>query len=68
MSGTITVNREPMDWHPGLTVEDILKKRRYTFRMLVIKVDGKVVKKDTWAGAEVPEGADVQVLHLMSGG
>ncbi|MBN2414356.1 sulfur carrier protein ThiS [bacterium] len=68
MSGTITVNRETMEWRPGMTVADILEERRYTFKMLVIRVNGTLIKKDRWPDAAVPEGADVQVLHLMSGG
>ena len=68
MNGTVTVNREPMEWYTGMTVRDILRERRYTFKMLVIKVNGTLIKKDQWDTAAVPQGADVQVLHLMSGG
>ena len=68
MSETITVNDSPLDWHEGMTVGDVLEKRRYTFKMLVIKVDGQLVKKDRWVETTIPEGADVKVIHLMSGG
>lgn len=68
MDATITVNSEPMAWKEGLTVADILTERRYTFKMLVIRVNGQVVKKDAWPTRTVPKDADVQVIHLMSGG
>jgi len=68
MEKTITVNTEKMVWRDGMTVDDILKERRYVFKLLVIKINGTVVKKDQWKTCKVPENADVQVLHLMSGG
>jgi thiamine biosynthesis protein ThiS len=46
----------------------ILKRMNYTFRMLVIKVDGKLVKKNEYASTIVQPGADVKVIHLISGG
>ena len=66
--GTITVNGNTVRWNERMTVRDVLTVMNYTFRMLVIKVDGSVVKKDNWDNWSVPEGADVKVIHLMSGG
>jgi sulfur carrier protein len=64
----ITVNSEPMDWHPGMTVAEILKIRNYIFRMLVIQVNGELVKRGTYDRAIVPDGANVEVIHMISGG
>jgi thiamine biosynthesis protein ThiS len=64
----ITVNGEPMDWHEGMTVAEILKNRNYIFRMLVIQVNGELVKRGTYDKAVVPDGADVEVIHMISGG
>jgi thiamine biosynthesis protein ThiS len=64
----ITVNGERMDWRPGLTVADILQIRNYIFRMLVIQVNGELVKRGTYDKAVVPDGADVEVIHMISGG
>ena len=64
----ITVNGEPMPWQPGLTVADILKIRNYIFRMLVVQVNGDLVKRGTYAKAQVPDGANVDVIHMISGG
>ncbi|MGC9362050.1 MAG: sulfur carrier protein ThiS [Candidatus Syntrophosphaera sp.] len=68
MSEQITVNGHLIGWDEGMTVRDVLKKMNYTFRMLVIKIDGKVVKREDWETAKVPPGADVKVIHLISGG
>jgi sulfur carrier protein len=68
LSQQITVNGHQIDWQEDMTVRDVLTRMNYTFRMLVIKIDGKVVKKEDWETAKVPPGADVKVIHLISGG
>lgn len=65
---TITVNGNTVEWEPGLTVTALLAKMNYTFRMLVVKVNGSLVKKDRYAETLVPAGAEVAVIHLISGG
>lgn len=64
----INVNGNTVKWFEGMTVGDVLTVMNYTFRMLVVKVNGTVVKKDNWDSFSVPDGADVKVIHLMSGG
>jgi len=57
-----TIERENM------TITDLLKWKKFTFKMLVIKINGKLVKKNDYDNARVQEGDDVVVLHLISGG
>jgi sulfur carrier protein len=64
----IVVNGDKMDWTPGMTVRDILKARNYVFRMLVVQVNGELVKRGTYDTAVVPDGATVDVIHMISGG
>ena len=68
MGHKVTVNGNQIDWEQGLTIDGILKKMNYTFRMLVVSVNGALVKKDQYEAFEVPEGADVKVIHLIAGG
>ncbi len=51
-----------------LTVRELLQERNYTFKMLVIKINGVLVKKADYDTALVKDGDDVTVLHLISGG
>ncbi len=64
----ITVNGEPLEHHEGMTVADILKAKNYIFRMLAISVNGTVVPRGEYAKTVVPDGAVVQVIHMISGG
>lgn len=68
MTGKILVNDQHLDWEEGMTVADMLKKMRYTFKMLVVKVNGELIKKNQWDDHQIPDKADVKVIHLMSGG
>ena len=64
----ITVNGNKIDWTPGMTVRDVLIVMNYTFRMLVVKVNGQLVKKADYDSSSVPDEAEVHVIHLISGG
>jgi sulfur carrier protein len=52
----------------ALTVSDLLMRKNFTFKMLVIKINGSLVKKTEYETAQIREGDDVHVLHLISGG
>jgi sulfur carrier protein len=64
----IQVNGEPMAWTPGLTIRGVLQAKRYTFPMVIITLDGQQVGRAEYDTTPVPDGAVVQVLHLLSGG
>jgi len=64
----ITVNGSPHPWHEGMTVLAVLEERRYTFPLLVVRLDGRLVSRAEYAETRVPDGSDVDVMHLMSGG
>lgn len=64
----ITVNDIIIDWEENMNINVILQRMNYTFRMLIIKVDGKLIKRNEYEATIVSPGADVKVIHLMSGG
>jgi sulfur carrier protein len=64
----ITVNGDQMSHRPGMTVQDILDTKNYIFRMLAVSVNGQVVPRKAYKTTRVPDGADIQVIHMISGG
>jgi thiamine biosynthesis protein ThiS len=50
------------------TVSDLLVMKNYTFKMLIVKINGRLVKKEDYENSVISEGDDVIVLHLISGG
>ena len=51
-----------------ITVNELLQLKKYSFKMLVIKINGVLVKKNEYATALIQDQDDVMVLHLVSGG
>lgn len=51
-----------------VTVADLIRIKNFTFRLLVTKVNGQLVKKDDRDKVFIKEGDEVMVLHLISGG
>ncbi len=62
------VNEHKLPWKEGLVVHDALTLMNYTFKMLVIKLNGELVKKADYDSTPIPIGADLKVIHLISGG
>ena len=61
-------NRKEIIDKDSLTVQELLEYKNFTFRMLVIKINGKLIKKDEYSKAVIKEGDNVVVMHLVSGG
>ena len=67
-SGRIVVNGDPLDWWEGMTVRDVLKAKNYIFPLVITTVNGTLIPRGAYDVAVVPAGADVKVVHLISGG
>jgi thiamine biosynthesis protein ThiS len=52
----------------NITVADLIRIKNFTFKLLVTKINGQLVKKDERDKAIIKEGDDVMILHLISGG
>lgn len=61
-------NRSESFDQESLSISQLLEIKNYTFKMLVIKVNGELIKKDQYSSFIINDGDDVNVLHLISGG
>ena len=65
----ITLNNRPEVFDlDEMTVEQMIEIRKFSFKMRVVKINGRFIKKDEYSTAVIREGDDVQMLYLMSGG
>ena len=65
----ITLNNRPQFFEEeNLTISEVLKLKKFSFKMLVIKVNGKLIKKNQYDIQEVVHEDNVQIIHLISGG
>lgn len=57
-----------VEYRDGMTVQDVLDALKFSFRMIVVKIDGKVVLRRDFGTTLVPDGTEMQAIHLISGG
>ncbi len=51
-----------------LTIRELLTIKKFSFKLLVIKVNGELVRLRDYDSTLIKEGDDVMVLHLITGG
>jgi sulfur carrier protein len=61
-------NREEIFEKEEMNINDLLEIKNFSFKMLVIKVNGALIKKADYPKTNIMDGDDVMVLHLISGG
>lgn len=52
----------------SMTIRELLAEKNFTFKMLVIKINNKLVRKEEYDKATFSDGDNVSVIHLISGG
>ena len=67
-SKMIKVNGSPSEWYDGMTVQNLLDRENYSFRMLSVWINDRAVEKSAFSTQKIPDGANVQVIHNISGG
>ncbi len=54
--------------NPTMTIEELLALKKYSFKNLVIRINGELVRREDRGNARFREGDRVEVIHLISGG
>ncbi|MBM3405293.1 MAG: sulfur carrier protein ThiS [Bacteroidetes bacterium] len=67
MNITLNNNLESFD-EARMTVLDLLRIKNFTFKMLVVKINGNLVRKEDYDSTFISDSDHVTVLHLISGG
>ena len=55
-------------WEEGMTVDRVREKLKFSFRMLVITVNGRLVPQEKWKNFPVQDGDEMKILHMTAGG
>ncbi len=64
----IQVNGKEFPWEEGLTVAELLKRKRYSYPKIIVKINGTLVEPEEYASTAVRDGDDVKAIHLLAGG
>jgi len=65
---SIEVNGKNVDWVENENVENLLKRMRYLFPLVIVKINDKVVPKQDFSKAMIPDKSKIAVIHMISGG
>lgn len=65
---SIRVNNRTVDFIEGESVSRLLRRMRFTFPLVVVKVDGAIIPDNRFMTTKLHDGAMVEVIHLTSGG
>ena len=64
----IEVNGRKINWVENETIKQLLRRMRYTFPLVVVKIDQKVIFRKDFPDVVVPDNSRVDVIHMISGG
>ena len=68
MKITLNNNLENFESASQLTVSKLLIKKNFVFKMLIVKINDNIIKKDEYDQTIINDGDSVMVIHLISGG
>ena len=52
----------------SLSVRELLTMMKFTFPLIIIKINGRLIKKEDYERVFVGDGDNVEAIHLISGG
>ena len=64
----IEVNSRKVEWVKNETVTELLKRVKYTFPLVVVKINDKVIPKTGFSETYIPDNSRIAVIHMISGG
>lgn len=64
----IKLNNRDFEWEEGLTIQDLLNKKSYTYPKLIIKINNVLISSEEYSSTVIRDGDDVKIIHLLAGG
>ena len=65
----ILLNNRPEEFDAyELSITEIMQRKSFLFKLLVVKLNGVLIDKRDYASTFVREGDDLMIIHLVSGG
>jgi thiamine biosynthesis protein ThiS len=65
---SIEVNGRKFDWHKNESVKNMLKRVKYTFPLVVVKINDEIVLRSEFEKTIIPNNSKIDVIHMISGG
>ena len=61
-------NRETEFPAESASVQDLLQKLHFTFPMIIVRINGRLIQKEEYGEAMIAAGDRIDCIHLISGG
>jgi len=65
---SIVVNGRKTDWIENETVKQLLKRIKYTFPLVVVKINDNLILRSNYEKTIIPDKSKIVVIHMISGG
>ena len=65
---SLSVNNKTVSYVEEETVQDLLKRLKFTFPLVIVKINGTHVPRNKFSETMVPNDSEIQVIHMISGG
>lgn len=65
---SIEVNGRKVDWAENETIKHLLRRIKYTFPLVVVKINNQVIPRSNFSNVIVPDNSKIDVIHMISGG
>ena len=65
----ITLNNRPENFDTdSLSISKIMEIKSFHFKMIVVRLNDTLIKREQYETTHVKEGDDLKIIHLVSGG
>jgi thiamine biosynthesis protein ThiS len=64
----IQVNNRNQEFEEHLTVNRLLKRNRFTYVGIIVKINNRVIEDDEYDAFLISDNDDVKVIHICHGG
>ncbi|MFU8842443.1 MAG: sulfur carrier protein ThiS [Bacteroidales bacterium] len=65
----ITLNNRQEEYdRESMTLTELIELKSFSFRLLVTKVNGKLIRKEQRNETIIHDGDQVAIIHMISGG
>src|SRR5262249_35670609 len=65
---TISVNGEPMDFPPGMTIAELLGLLKVVPAQVAVELDRAIVPRASWAKPQISARAALEIVRFVGGG
>jgi thiamine biosynthesis protein ThiS len=64
----VTLNGELRNFPPGTTLLDVVRSLNLEPERVAVEINRVIVKRESWPGATLADGAEIEIVQFVGGG